>query len=167
MAVRVLTRDPEARVHPGAGTIADRFKRAAQLRWLVLGPDRPTAMRLFSGDSEGLPGVNVDRYGDFVVVQWLTGGALPWRDELYDAIEEVVEARSGFTNSVACDPWAGRPPPSPPCAPGARRRPWRWWSRRRAAASPSTSPPRWASGSIRICAGAGTRSPPGPPTAGC
>ena len=31
---------------------------------------------MFSGDSEGLPGVNVDRYGDFVVVHWLTAGAL-------------------------------------------------------------------------------------------
>ena len=41
MAVRVLTRDPEARVHPGAGAIADRFKRAAQLRWLVLGARPP------------------------------------------------------------------------------------------------------------------------------
>ena len=93
VAVRVLARHAEQRVHPGAGVIAERFKRAHQLRWLALGPERPTALRLFCGDSEGLPGVNVDRYGEFVVVQWLTGGALPWRDELYDAIEETVRPR--------------------------------------------------------------------------
>ena len=112
VAVRVLTRDPEARVHPGAGTIADRFKRAAQLRWLVLGPDRPTAMRLFSGDSEGLPGVNVDRFGDFVVVQWLTGGALPWRDELYDAIEEVAKPL-GIYEQRRLRPLGGQAPAEP------------------------------------------------------
>jgi len=86
VAIRIVTRRAEERVHPGAGAIAARFARAVQLRWQVLGPNRPTALRLFSGESEGLPGVAVDRYGDFVVVQWLSTGALPWRDELYEAI---------------------------------------------------------------------------------
>ncbi|HEY4184247.1 MAG TPA: class I SAM-dependent rRNA methyltransferase [Polyangia bacterium] len=90
VAVRVLTRDPDERVTPGAGIIAARFTRAAQLRWLLFGNAKPDSMRLFAGDSEGLPGVNVDRHGDFVVVQWLSGGALPWRDELLDAIEATI-----------------------------------------------------------------------------
>ena len=59
VAVRVLSRDPAERVHPGSGTIARRLQRAVQLRWLLLGPDRPTALRLFAGESEGLPGVAV------------------------------------------------------------------------------------------------------------
>src|SRR5205085_5894688 len=54
---------------------------------------RPAAMRVFTGESEGLPGVTVDRYGDFVVVQWLSAGALGWRDELYDAIETALAPR--------------------------------------------------------------------------
>jgi 23S rRNA (cytosine1962-C5)-methyltransferase len=112
VAVRVLSRDPEERVHPGAGAIAARFKRASQLRWLVMGPDRPTAMRLFSGDSEGLPGVNVDRYGDFVVVQWLTGGALPWQGELYDAIEETIRPK-GLYEQRRLRPLGGQAPPEP------------------------------------------------------
>jgi 23S rRNA (cytosine1962-C5)-methyltransferase len=40
-----------------------------------------------------LPGVTVDRHGDFVVVQWLSAGALSWRDELLDAIEAAVQPR--------------------------------------------------------------------------
>jgi 23S rRNA (cytosine1962-C5)-methyltransferase len=80
-------------VHPGAGAIAARFQRAVKLRWQVLGTQRPTALRLFSGENEGLPGVTVDRYGDFVVVQWLSAGALPWRDELYEAITTTVAPR--------------------------------------------------------------------------
>lgn len=112
VAVRVLARDPDERVQPGAGTIAARFARAVQLRWLLLGADRPTALRLFSGDNEGLPGVTVDRFGDFVVVHWLSAGALPWRDELYEAITETVRPR-GIYEQKRLKPLAGGAPPEP------------------------------------------------------
>jgi 23S rRNA (cytosine1962-C5)-methyltransferase len=91
IAVRVLSRSPDERVVPGNGVVAARFARAVQLRWILFGAARPAAMRVFSGESEGLPGVTVDRYGDFVVVQWLSAGALGWRDELYDAIEAALK----------------------------------------------------------------------------
>jgi 23S rRNA (cytosine1962-C5)-methyltransferase len=93
IAIRVITRDADENIHPGSGAIAARFMRAVKLRWQVLGAKRPTALRLFSGENEGLPGVTVDRYGDFVVVQWLSAGALPWRDELYEAITSSVSPR--------------------------------------------------------------------------
>ena len=112
IAVRILTRDPSERVHPGAGAIAARFQRAVQLRWQILGSRRPTALRLFSGESEGLPGVTVDRYGDFVVVQWLSAGALPWRDELYEAITAQV-APAGIYDQRRLRPLAGRAAPEP------------------------------------------------------
>jgi 23S rRNA (cytosine1962-C5)-methyltransferase len=112
VTMRVLTRDSAERVHPGAGAVRARFERAVQMRWLVLGAERPTALRLFTGDSEGLPGVTVDRYGDFVVVQWLSAGALPWRDELYDAIEGALRPR-GLYEQRRDRPLAGRAPPEP------------------------------------------------------
>jgi len=110
VAVRILTRDPAEKVHPGAGTIAARVTRAIRLRWEVLGPDRPTALRLFSGESEGLPGVTVDRYGDFVVVQWFSAGALPWRDELLDAVQAAVKPR-GIYEQRRLRPLAGQGAP--------------------------------------------------------
>jgi len=112
VAVRVLTRNPAERVSPGLGVIAARFTRAVQLRWLLLGPKHSDSIRLFSGDSEGLPGVNVDRHGDFVVVQWLSGGALPWRDELLDAIEEQIQPL-GIYEQRRIRPLAGQAPPEP------------------------------------------------------
>src|SRR5262245_19601286 len=93
VAVRMLSRDPAERVVPGNGLVAARFARAVQLRWLLFGAARPQALRLFSGESEGLPGVVVDRYAEFVVVQWFSAGALAWRDELLTAIEEGVRPR--------------------------------------------------------------------------
>jgi 23S rRNA (cytosine1962-C5)-methyltransferase len=69
VAIRVLSRDPSERVFPGAGAVARRFARAVELRSTLLGSSHGDSMRLFAGDSEGLPGVTVDRHGDFVVVQ--------------------------------------------------------------------------------------------------
>ena len=49
---------PTNALHPGAGAIAARFGRALQTALAgASGANRPTAMRLFSGESEGLPGV--------------------------------------------------------------------------------------------------------------
>jgi 23S rRNA (cytosine1962-C5)-methyltransferase len=113
IAVRLLTRDPGERVVPGSGVIGVRFARALQLRWILWsGQTPPAAMRLFTGESEGLPGVTVDRYGDFVVVQWLSAGALPWRDELYDAIEATAKPR-GIYEQRRVRPLAGQAPPEP------------------------------------------------------
>jgi 23S rRNA (cytosine1962-C5)-methyltransferase len=74
-----------------------------------LAANRPTAVRLFSGENEGLPGVTVDRYGDFVVVQWLSAGALPWREELFNAILHTVEPR-GIYEQRRTRPLAGESP---------------------------------------------------------
>jgi 23S rRNA (cytosine1962-C5)-methyltransferase len=112
VAVRIISRDADEPVHPGAGTIAQRLARAARLRWMLLPEPRPGALRLFSGESEGLPGVTADRYGDFVVVQWLSAGALAWRDELLDAIEKAV-APHGIYEQRRLRPLGGQAPPEP------------------------------------------------------
>ena len=113
IAVRMLTRNPGERVVPGAGVIGVRLARALQLRWILwAGQPMPSAMRLFSGESEGLPGVTVDRFGEFVVVQWLSQGALSWRDELYDAIEATAKPR-GIYEQRRFRPLAGQAPPEP------------------------------------------------------
>jgi len=112
IAVRVMARDPATDVAPGSRTVAARFDRAAELRRLLFGAKLPEAMRVFAGESEGLPGVTVDRYGDFVVVQWLSAGALPWRDELYGAIEANWRPR-GIYEQRRVKPLGGGGPPEP------------------------------------------------------
>ena len=44
------------------------------------------AMRLVHGESDGLPGLIVDRYGDTLVSQFLSSGAERWKDVLADAL---------------------------------------------------------------------------------
>jgi 23S rRNA (cytosine1962-C5)-methyltransferase len=43
-------------------------------------------MRLVHGESDGLPGLIVDRYGDTLVAQFLSVGAQRWKDVLADAL---------------------------------------------------------------------------------
>jgi 23S rRNA (cytosine1962-C5)-methyltransferase len=44
------------------------------------------AMRLVHGESDGLPGLIVDRYGDTLVAQFLSAGAERWKAMLADAL---------------------------------------------------------------------------------
>ena len=48
--------------------------------------DASDAMRLVHGESDGLPGVIADRYGDTAVVQILSAGAERWREAIADAL---------------------------------------------------------------------------------
>jgi 23S rRNA (cytosine1962-C5)-methyltransferase len=44
------------------------------------------SMRLVHGESDGLPGLIVDRYGDTLVAQFLSAGAERWKPVLADAL---------------------------------------------------------------------------------
>jgi 23S rRNA (cytosine1962-C5)-methyltransferase len=110
IAIRILSRNPHEDVGPDRGAITERFARAIALRKSLFRGGLPEATRLFSGESEGLPGVTVDRYGEFVVVQWLSAGALPWRHELYCAIEAEVSPAAIYEQK-RLRPLGGSAPP--------------------------------------------------------
>jgi 23S rRNA (cytosine1962-C5)-methyltransferase len=44
------------------------------------------ALRLVHGESDGLPGLVVDRYGDTLVAQFLSAGAHRWKETIADAL---------------------------------------------------------------------------------
>lgn len=58
-----------------------------------------TAYRLVHAESDGLPGLHVDRYGDFLVVQFLAAGAERWRAEIVTALAEIALPRGIFERS--------------------------------------------------------------------
>jgi 23S rRNA (cytosine1962-C5)-methyltransferase len=63
-----------------------RITTAAQARANLLASGVTNAARLVHGESDGLPGVIADQYGDTVVVQLLSAGAERWRDAIADAL---------------------------------------------------------------------------------
>src|SRR4051794_39203602 len=66
-----------------AAFFLERIERAVALRAHLL----PTSdsVRLVHAESDGLPGIVVDRYGETVVVQLSSAGAMRWRDAIADA----------------------------------------------------------------------------------
>ncbi len=74
-----------------------RLRSAIERRAIV----RPgsDAMRLVHGESDGLPGLVVDRYADTLVVQILAAGAERWRALWAPALVELTGARAVYERS--------------------------------------------------------------------
>lgn len=62
---------------------------------------RHDGCRLVNGESDALPGVIVDRYGETVVVQLLTAGAEAWRDVILAALAKLAGIRCVVERSDA------------------------------------------------------------------
>jgi 23S rRNA (cytosine1962-C5)-methyltransferase len=70
----------------------EHIKRAVEQRRTLLQDTDTDAVRLVHGESDGLPGVVADRYGDTVVLQLSSTGADRWRAEIADALLEASGA---------------------------------------------------------------------------
>ncbi len=57
--------------------------------------ERTNAYRLISGEADGLPGLIVDRYDNFLVCQFLSAGVEYWKPVIVEQLKEL----SGVTNS--------------------------------------------------------------------
>jgi 23S rRNA (cytosine1962-C5)-methyltransferase len=67
----------------------ERITQAAAARASLLASGVTNSVRLIHGESDGLPGVIADQYGDTVVVQLLAAGAERWRDAIADALKAL------------------------------------------------------------------------------
>ena len=79
---RVWSFDPAQRID--AAFLASTCARAVRARQRF--DLQSDSMRLVHGESDGLPGLIVDRYGDTLVAQFLGAGAERWKATLADAL---------------------------------------------------------------------------------
>jgi 23S rRNA (cytosine1962-C5)-methyltransferase len=90
---------------PGAAIDAAFFKaRIAQAiarRDGLAAAKHTNALRLIHGESDGLPGLVVDRYADVLVAQFLSAGAERWREAILDALVEATACEAVFERSDA------------------------------------------------------------------
>jgi 23S rRNA (cytosine1962-C5)-methyltransferase len=70
--------------------LRERITQAVAQRATTPHEDGGDAVRLVHGESDRLPGVVADRYGDTVVVQLLSAGAERWRAAIADALAETA-----------------------------------------------------------------------------
>jgi len=79
----------------------ERITQAAQARETLLASSVTDSARLVHGESDGLPGVIADQYGDTVIVQLLAAGAERWRDAIADAFAVLPKVARVWERSDA------------------------------------------------------------------
>ena len=88
IAVRVLSGDREEAIEEGF------FRRRIQAAWdfrQSLGFDN--ACRVVFGESDGLPGLTVDKFGDYLSFQITALGMETWKDAVIQALIQVFQPR--------------------------------------------------------------------------
>jgi 23S rRNA (cytosine1962-C5)-methyltransferase len=78
-----------------------RLQRSISMRDQLPAAKHSNALRLVHGESDGLPGLVVDRYADVLVAQFLSAGAERWREGILDALKEISGCEAIFERSDA------------------------------------------------------------------
>jgi 23S rRNA (cytosine1962-C5)-methyltransferase len=82
--------------------IRTRVDRAVAMRGALGRPEGSAgAERLVNAESDGLPGVILDRYADVLVCQFLSAGAERWRDAIVEEAVAALRPRSVYERSDA------------------------------------------------------------------
>ncbi len=119
---RVWSFDGEAQID--VDFMEQKLRQAIERRRPYLDDPERTGCRLIYGESDGLPGLIVDRYGDFLVCQFLFTGVEKWKSEIVEALarlqpckgiyersDAAIRRREGLTTSAGVL-WGEEPPQS-------------------------------------------------------
>jgi 23S rRNA (cytosine1962-C5)-methyltransferase len=96
---RVWTFDSREEVD--AAFFRGRLERALALREALPAARHANALRLVHGESDGLPGLVVDRYADVLVAQFLAAGVERWRDPILELLMELTGCAAIYERSDA------------------------------------------------------------------
>ncbi len=96
---RIFTWQPDELID--AGMISSRIDRAIAGREALGLLGSETACRLVYAESDGLPGLIVDRYGDYLAVQILTQGMAKRQNEIVAVLAKRLTPRGIFERSDA------------------------------------------------------------------
>lgn len=88
ICARVISRDKKHSLTKSL--LVHRIKQALSLRELTFSDPY---YRLIYGDSDFLPGLVVDRFGDYLVVQMATAGMDRVKDEIQEALEQCLKPK--------------------------------------------------------------------------
>jgi 23S rRNA (cytosine1962-C5)-methyltransferase len=110
LVMRTFSRTREAKLD--ASQVRRAIASAAdwRRRQLSIGPD--TCERVLNGDSEGVPAVNVDRYGDYLIIAFYSAIGERIQDHLVNALRDVWNPRGIYLQrrDLPAPPDRPRPP---------------------------------------------------------
>ena len=95
--VRIWTWNPDETVD--AAFFAEGLRKSCERRESLRAANHTTAYRLVNAESDLLPGLVVDRYGEFLAVQFLTLAAERWRAEIVDALVQLLHPAGIYERS--------------------------------------------------------------------
>jgi len=79
----------------------NRLRRAIGRRERLLQSGPAPAARLVHGEADGLPGVVIDRFSDWIVLQLSSAGAWHWRDDIASLVADITGLPNVFERSDA------------------------------------------------------------------
>ncbi len=97
ISVRVWTFDSAQQIGPAF--FNQRLGDALAARQPLLTATENPACRLVHAEADGLPGLVVDRYGDFLVCQFLAAGVEAWRRDIVAQLAELVPCTGIYERS--------------------------------------------------------------------
>ncbi len=77
----------------------NRLERALLNRRVLVERQHLTGYRVVNAESDGLPGVIIDRYDDYLVCQFLTVGAEAWKDTIVAQMEALMPFEGVYERS--------------------------------------------------------------------
>jgi 23S rRNA (cytosine1962-C5)-methyltransferase len=103
IAVRILSWEPDQELT--SRFFRRRIAQAAGMRERIGVTDRTNAYRVVHSEGDGLAGLVVDRYGDYLVVQIATAGMAAQKEVVLDALEEVFSPKGiiGRPDGYMCE----------------------------------------------------------------
>jgi len=78
---------------------ANRLKHAVERRKDLVREEESNAYRLIHGESDGIPGLVVDRYADWMVVQVLSAGPEHWREVVLSLLRDITGIQNVYERS--------------------------------------------------------------------
>ncbi|MCT2534697.1 class I SAM-dependent rRNA methyltransferase [Aquibacillus koreensis] len=87
----VLTRKETEKID--AAFFATKMKEAIAKRARFYDAEDTTAFRVFNGEGDGIGGLIIDFFNGYYLVSWYSEGIYSFRDDIYQALHEVVEVR--------------------------------------------------------------------------
>jgi len=97
ITVRVWTFNPDEEITPAF--FRERLKRAIAYRRTLTESKDLTAVRLVHSESDNLPGLIVDRYGNFLVCQFMAAGSEYWKQEIVAQIKDLIPCAGIYERS--------------------------------------------------------------------
>jgi 23S rRNA (cytosine1962-C5)-methyltransferase len=95
--VRVWSFEPREKID--AQFFRIRLERAIEARKCLYLDETTNAYRVVNAESDGMPGIVIDRYAEFLVCQFLTTGADCWKQDIVALLSQLLPAKGIYERS--------------------------------------------------------------------